>query len=110
MEIKQKTENGVTIVEINGRMDSVGSQGAQDAILSAIKTDGKLVLDMSGCDYVASSGLRVLIIAAKQSAKVNCRTVLCGVQPLIRDIIVMTGFENVLTSFPGRADAVKALE
>ena len=36
--------------------------------------------------------------------------VVTAVQPAIWEIIVMTGFENVLETYPSQEDALKALE
>ena len=110
MEILKKFEGEVLVFELSGRLDAGGSQQAQEAIIPYIPKDGKMILDMSGCDYVASSGLRILLIAAKQSMAVNCKTVLCAIQPLVNDVIVMTGFENVLESFSSQAEALTNLE
>jgi len=109
MDILQKKEGNVDIFELVGKLDSSGSQKAQEVITSAIPKNGKLIIDMSRCDYVASSGLRVLLITAKQSALVDCQTVLSGIQPLVWDVIVMTGFEDVLEVFKSQSDALAGL-
>jgi anti-sigma B factor antagonist len=100
----------VRIVRLAGKMDTVGARTAQDALVPNISAGQKLIIDMTDCEYVASSGLRVLLIAAKQAAQVGCRAVLCGVQPLVWDVIVMTGFEDVLERFPTQADAIAGLK
>ena len=110
MDVTIKKEGSVDVIEINGQLDVSGSEKAQEAVLSAITKDGKLVIDMSRCDYVASSGLRSLLIIGKQSAQLNCETVLAGVQPLVWDVIVMTGFEDVLKAYSTQEDAVAALK
>ncbi|MDR1663854.1 MAG: STAS domain-containing protein [Clostridiales bacterium] len=109
MEIIKKKDGSADIFKINGRLDVLGSQKAQDEIIPAIPKGGKLILDMTDCDYVASSGLRVLLIAAKQSAAAGCKTVLAGVQPMVWDVILMTGFEDVLEAYPTQKDALSSL-
>ena len=106
MEIIKSKQGGIDIFEIRGKLDVTGSQAAQETIIPAIPPDGRLVVDMTECAYVASSGLRVLLIIAKQSAVAGCATVLANVQPLVWDVIVMTGFEDILEAYPTRADAV----
>ena len=109
MEITKKKNLTVDILEISGKFDRIGSQKAQEIIIPAIPKDGKLILDLADCDYVSSAGLRVLLIAANQSEMANCKMVVTGIQPAIWEIIVMTGFENVLETYPSQADALKAL-
>ena len=109
MEITTLTQDGIVIFVLQGRLDANGAQKAQEAIIPHIPRNGRMALDMSECGYVASSGLRILMIAAKQSAATQCRTVLCGLQPLVYDVIQMTGFENVLEVLPTRAAALAKL-
>jgi anti-sigma B factor antagonist len=107
--IEESLAEDVRIVKLTGKMDAVGARVAQDALMPSISQGRKLIIDMTDCGYVASSGLRVLLITAKQAALVGCRAVLCGVQPLVWDVIVMTGFEDVLETFPTQADAIAEL-
>jgi anti-anti-sigma factor len=109
MEITRTKKSAVDIFSLNGKLDVSGSQKANDEILPNIPQGGKLVIDMSGCGYVASSGLRILLLTAKQSSVVNCKTVLAGVHPMVWDVIVMTGFEDILESYATVDEAVAVL-
>jgi anti-sigma B factor antagonist len=109
VDIEESFVDDVRVVKLGGKLDTVGSRSAQDALMPGIAAGEKLVIDMTDCGYVASSGLRVLLITAKQAAVVGCRAVLCGVQPLVWDVIVMTGFEDVLETFPTQADAIAGM-
>lgn len=109
MEIEESVVEDVRVVKLSGKLDTVGARSAQDALTPSIAAEQKLIIDMTDCGYVASSGLRVLLITAKQAALVGCRAVLCGVQPLVWDVIVMTGFEDVLETFPTQADAIAGM-
>ncbi len=109
MLVHRSQREGVSVMTLDGRLDVSGSQAAHDALLPEITSGGRLVVDMSECAYVASSGLRVLLIVAKQSAIAGCSTVLCGVQEQVWDVIEMTGFEDVLETYPDVDTAVGAL-
>ena len=109
MEITSLAHEGIHIFALKGRLDANGSEKAREAIIPHIPQGGRMALDMTECDYVASSGLRILMIAAKQSAAAGCKAVLCGLQPLVYDVIQMTGFENVLEVLPTRAAALAKL-
>ena len=109
MEINKKKNLSVDILEISGKFDRMGSQQAQETIVSAVLKDGKLIIDLADCDYLSSAGLRVLLMAANEAETVNCRMVVTSIQPVIWEIIVTTGFENVLETYPSQADALKAL-
>ena len=110
MDFNKKKNLSIDILEISGKLDAAGSEIAQEAIIQNITEGGKLIIDLAGCDYVSSAGLRVLLIAAKQSAMANCKMVVTGIQPGVWEIIFMTGFEEVLETYPTQADAIKALD
>lgn len=110
MDIVKKQIDSVDVFELSGKLDVIGSTKAQEQVLPALAKGGKLIVDMSQCSYVASSGLRVLLIIAKQSAMVDCKTVLAGVQPMVWDVIVSTGFEDVLEAYSSVKEAAKALK
>ena len=110
MEIVKVKDGSVDVFKLNGKIDVSGSQQAQADLIPAIPNGGKLIIDMTNVDYVASSGLRILLLIAKQSQASGCKTVIAGVQPLVWDVIVMTGFEDVLEPYPTQADALKAFK
>ena len=110
MDFNKKKNLSVDILEISGKLDTISSEIAQEAIIQAIPKDGKLIVDLANCDYVSSAGLRVLLIAARQSSMANCKMVVTGIQPVVWEIIFMTGFDEVLETYPTQADAIKALE
>jgi anti-anti-sigma factor len=109
MEIIKTKRDTVDIFAVNGKLDVTGSQQANDEILPSIPACGKLIIDMSGCPYVASSGLRVLLLTAKQSSVAGCKTVLAGVNEMVWDVIVMTGFEDILEAYASVDEALTAL-
>lgn len=109
MDIESTSIDDVAVVTLAGRLDVVGSQKAQEALTPVVSQGGRLIIDMAACDYVASSGLRVLLITAKQAAVSGSRVVLCGVRPAVWDVIAMTGFEDVLEAFGTRSEALAAL-
>jgi len=109
MDITKRQIGTVCVFGLSGKLDVLGSKQTQERIVPDLTKGGKIVVDMSPCDYVASSGLRVLLIIAKQSAMAECRTVLAGVKPMVWDVIVSTGFEDVLAAYPSVEEAVGAL-
>ena len=110
MNITKRMDGLTAIIGLDGKLDYESFQTAHDTIIPDIREGGKVVLDMSNCHYVASSGMRALVIFAKQSALVGCQTVLAGVQPQVWDIISLTGFEDVLESYPDAAAALAAMK
>jgi anti-sigma B factor antagonist len=53
-----------------------------------------VVLDMTACKYISSSGLRVLLYTKKVAASKGQKLYLKGVSDEVKDIMDVTGFNN----------------
>lgn len=111
MQVSVLKEGCVTVAALQGRVDSTSSEEVEKRIVALLQRGEKrLVLDLSGVDYMASVGLRVLLTAAKKSARVEARLALAAPTDFVREILRMTGFLNFFEVFDGVAAAVAALK
>jgi len=96
-----------------GRIDHATADPLRDAIAphvgpSAAGRD-RVVIDLSGVEYISSVGLRVLMVASKE-AKTHGRTLaVCGLQPVVREIFEISRFNLVLKVFATLREALSAV-
>lgn len=109
MEIKTSTREGVTIIQISGKLDANTAPQAQEKITPLIASKCCLVLDLGQCTYISSAGLRVLLMIAKQLSIQEGRWALAGVCEEIKDVMDMTGFSSHFKIFDTVAEAMKAV-
>ena len=95
MNINIKNENGTTIFEISGRLDTTTAPELEKAINAEGEALKSLVLDFKGVDYISSAGLRVLLTAQKKM-NVQGHMELVNVNEAVMDIFEMTGFADIL--------------
>lgn len=108
MEIKEIKKNQVTVLMVEGRLDSGTSGTLEKNLISAIEAGEKnLVLDFTGMDYISSAGLRVLLMAAKKTNKLGGMLVLSALNPNVREVFDIAGFTNIFSIFNSLEDAVK---
>lgn len=108
MEIKEVKKNQVTVLMVEGRLDSSTSGTLEKNLISAIEAGEKnLVLDFTGMDYISSAGLRVLLMAAKKTNKLGGMLVLSALNPNVREVFDIAGFTNIFSIFNSLEDAVK---
>jgi len=68
----------------------------------------KIIIDLSECPYVSSSGLRILLLIAKKAKKVeNNRVVYAALIEEVVDVLKMTGFIKLLECMPTLDEAIK---
>ena len=106
-------QTGATVVLMPaGRIDHASADGFRDAV--APWFDGchdqagghALVFDFSGVDYISSAGLRVLMLASKQTKPVGGRVAVAALQPIVAEIFKISRFDLVFALHATVAAAV----
>ena len=84
------------VYQIGEQLDSFNSQEVQDGIKAIMDKGSNVVIDMTACDYISSTGLRVLLSAQKIMAQQGTMKVI-HVNETIMEIFEVTGFSDILT-------------
>ena len=106
----ERTE-GILIAMLDGRVDG----GNADEFLSALESgigaaDSALILDLEKLSFISSAGLRVGLLMAKKFNEPGKKFGICTLSEPVREVIVVSGFDRIITVYDSRAEAVKALE
>ncbi|MBP3621640.1 MAG: STAS domain-containing protein [Lachnospiraceae bacterium] len=98
MEILKVEEGNKITMSISGRLDTNAAPALTEAVEDAL-VDGVevFVLDMAECDYVASSGLRVILGAQKKMNSIHGTMIVKNVIGDVMEVFEMTGFADILT-------------
>ena len=107
MEIKFEAAGGTTVVQLIGSLDTQTSPGAQEKLTQLIENGAtKIVVDLEGLDYISSAGLRVLFVAAKQLQGVDGEIRVCNLNPVVKEVFDISGFEMILPVSGTRTEAL----
>jgi anti-sigma B factor antagonist len=109
MEINVKPAEQVTVIEISGEIDSNTAPQAQERVLPLVQPGVKILLDMSGVEYMSSAGLRMLLSMYRQITRQNGGLVLVGLAEEIKDTMSITGFLNFFTTRDTVDEGLEAL-
>jgi anti-sigma B factor antagonist len=108
MEITSKQFKHCDLLAVKGRIDSATSSQLSEALDAIVnETRFKIVIDMTGLEYMSSAGFRALI-----SAQRNCRrynrgeVVLASVPANIHSALELAGFTSLFRVFPDVTTAV----
>jgi len=111
MEISTTQYKSTDLVNVTGRVDSAtASQLAE--VLDGLTDKGrfKIVLDLSGVEFMSSAGLRVLISTQKTCKRHNRgELVLALVPKRIFDALELAGFVPLFNFYDNVTDAVGSL-
>jgi anti-sigma B factor antagonist len=82
---------------LEGRLDSMTSQDAEDIFLKTAERFEKLTLNMEGVEYISSAGLRVIKRLYMAMNKKGGSLTLSNVRKMVMEVFEMTGFVGFLT-------------
>ena len=80
--------------KLDGALDSFNNKEVQEGILAILEKGSSVLLDMTDCNYISSTGLRVLLYSKKVAASKGLKFSLKGVSEEVKDIMEVTGFQN----------------
>ena len=90
---KVEEVNGKFLATLEGEMDTAAALEAEEVLKPLYKTDGKdVIVDCTKLEYIASSGLRILLSILKGAKAGGSRVVMKGVNEDIQTVFKMTGF------------------
>ncbi|HEX2621574.1 MAG TPA: STAS domain-containing protein, partial [Phototrophicaceae bacterium] len=69
-----------------------------------------ILLDMSHVTYLSSAGLRMLLLLYRRIRENNGKMVLTGLTEEVADIMQITGFLDLFSTFDKRATGLQALQ
>ncbi|MBQ6195763.1 MAG: STAS domain-containing protein [Prevotella sp.] len=97
MNLKIEETDERYLVTLEGNMDSPAVLETEELIEPVYKGDKDVVIDCSHLNYIASSGLRVLL-SIRQGTGANGKSVVIrGLNDEIKNVFKMTGFINLFT-------------
>ena len=91
-----KGEDSIQL-NIEGNVDTNTAPRLQSKILQSFQKSKNVVLEMAGCPYMSSAGLRALLLGQKTASTKGGSLKLCNVRKEVKDIFAMTKFDSVLT-------------
>ncbi len=107
MDITSAQKDDVTVVTVMHDLDA-STSAETTAYLSAEIDAGhaRLVIDMSGVEYLSSAGLRVIAGALRSARGSGGDVRLAVAEGNIRRVVDMSGFSEFIKTFPTAEEAV----
>jgi anti-anti-sigma factor len=108
-ELRLESENkgSETTVRATGRITSSTSATLENTLRDLVTRNKRVVLDLTGVDYIDSSGMGALVSVYIHARKANCELEVANPKPRIRDLFsrsrlasVFEGHEELLGMTP----------
>ena len=93
MNTKIEELDGKLIATLEGEMDTAAAMEAEQTLQPLYKSGGRdVVIECGGLEYIASSGLRILLGILKGARAGGSRVVMRNVNDDIKNVFRLTGF------------------
>ena len=106
LNIQYNAEEKSLTLTFEGRMDTIASLKISEILtthplVQAIQPEDRIVFDLAGVDFIASSFIRICISQAKQVG--SSRFSIANCQPFIKKTLKISGLDDLLnvSLFPG---------
>ena len=104
---EEMLEGGLTKIALAGSLDAPGAMTVEDQFKDRLRehTD-RVILDMSGLDYMSSYGLRMILMAAKGLHDKGGGLYLAAPTSRVMDVIRLAGYDTMFPVYETVTDAV----
>ncbi len=96
MKVNIKEMDGKHVVTLDGELDTLAAAEVEEVLAPLYTSDGKdIIFDCSRLEYIASSGLRIIMAILKGAQSGGCKVVLRHVNDDIKSVFEMIGFSRL---------------
>ena len=107
MNITVRDSSNIKIVDLDGKLDSSSSEDTQKHFSELIgQGASKILVNLEKCDFVASAGLRVLLLSAKQLKGSGGEIRVCSLNENVQEVFDISGFNTILNVFPSESEGL----
>ena len=88
--------DGKYVATLEGEMDTAAAMEAEEVLKPLYNSNGKdVIIDCTDLEYIASSGLRILLSILKGAKASGSKVVMKGVNEDIKNVFKLTGFISI---------------
>ena len=96
-----ETRDDCLLVRVDGELD-MANVGSFEGALSADPEASNVVVDLSGCTFLDSTGMRAIVSAAREAERVS----IVATEPGILRVLEITALDTMVSVHPSLDDAL----
>lgn len=93
--ISIKSELSINCITPEGRLDTMNSSEFEQAVQSYVDTEEYLIIDFSKCNYMSSTGIRVLLNIEKKLKSRGGALYISAISPEVFQVLEMAGLNQI---------------
>jgi anti-anti-sigma factor len=104
-----QSDDGVTRIDLDGRFDIQGAQDVDSRFGEVAESAKALIVDLAKVSFMASLGVRTLMLSAKTLIRRGADMAVCGANENVEKVLRSTGFNEVAGLYPDFDSASRAI-
>ena len=106
MTLTEEARERVTVIAVDGRLDAESARRFGERLTALIGSGrSRLLIEASNLDYLGSIGLRQLLLVARHAEDARGCMAVCNLTASVRHVLELSGFNNLLLTYPSREEA-----
>ena len=110
MEVTSKSVDKAIVIYVDGDLTTNSSPEAEaeiNEILEGAATN--VVINVEKVNYVASTGLRIILVLGKRLNKDGLKLIMCSMNATTKSVFKISGFSNLFPVFETEEEALESL-
>jgi anti-anti-sigma factor len=104
--VKRVHQSDLRVVSLVGRIDAASAPEISRLVRQAMRDGVKqIVVELREVTFLSSSGLRALLLLARELRREGGDLVLCALQPQVAEVFHLTGFDQIFQLHHTREEA-----
>ena len=97
IEVAEERAGEVLVLSPVGRLDSGNASSFESVVMDHVSGgERRMIVDFGRLDFISSSGMRVLLLAAKALKAQQGTLVLCSMKDHIEEVFQISGFSQII--------------
>jgi anti-anti-sigma factor len=99
-------ENGISKLVLTGSMNEQGACDVESQMNEILKTTNKVIFDLKDVHFLASRGMRALVMSDRLLREKGGKLVLVNPQALIEEVMKTAGIDTIVPIAPDLSAAI----
>lgn len=109
-EVTHRTTDAAVVVYVDGDLTTNTSPDVEADILEVMEDEGKhLVINVEKVNFIASTGLRVILSLGKKLSSKGLKLTVCSMNPSTKSVFEMSGFTKLFPTYSNEEEALSNL-
>jgi anti-sigma B factor antagonist len=110
IEVTSKSVDKAIVIYVDGDLTTTSSPRAEAEIIEILEgTDTNVIINVEKVNFIASTGLRIILVLGKRLNKDSLKLVMCSMNDTTESVFNISGFSKLFPIFETEEEALESL-